>query len=281
MTELHIIESKRFKLDGGAMFGVVPKSMWNKLNPADENNMCSWALRSLLIKSGDRVILIDAGMGDKQSEKFMSHFGLHGDKDLISSIQAAGFSIDDITDVFLTHLHFDHVGGAVKKNETGELVPTFPNALYWTCKSHYESAVNPNERERASFLKENFIPLEEHGVLRFIDEYQNVEWIQGITVKFAYGHTHAMMMPVIPYKDSKVVYCADLLPSFFHIRMPYVMCYDIRPLKTMEEKRLFFDECIRENYTLFLEHDPINECCKIVKDDHGRYGGTTLRLSDI
>ncbi len=271
MRKLHIIEAGRFKLDGGAMFGVVPKKLWHKLNPADENNLCTWSLRCLLLETDERRILFDTGMGDKQDQRFRSHFQPHGDTDLMMALDQAGFSPTDITDVFLTHFHFDHVGGALKRTEGGNILPTFPNATYWSNAMHYDWAINPNYREKASFLKENFVPLKEQGLLKFIDVRQNIEWLEGIRVKFVYGHTEAMMIPIIPLADHQVVFCADLLPSSYHVRMPYVMAYDIRPLVTLKEKAAFFEEAIANDYTLFLEHDPVNTCCKIIKNERGRY----------
>jgi glyoxylase-like metal-dependent hydrolase (beta-lactamase superfamily II) len=270
MIALHSIIAGSFKLDGGAMFGVVPKVLWSKLNPPDENNLCTWALRCLLIDTGTRRILIDTGIGTKQDEKFMSHFKPSGHS-LHESLREKGFSSDDITDVFLTHLHFDHCGGALERDEDGKIVPAFANATYWTCKSHLEWALNPNARERASFLKENIVPLQEHGKLEFVPEGQGVEWMDGIHIRFGYGHTHAMMIPEISFNGKTVVFCADLLPSSFHIGMPYVMSYDVQPLITLQEKEAFFADCLAKDAILFLEHDPIHECLTLTQDDRGRY----------
>ena len=271
MIKLHAIDAGLFKLDGGAMFGVVPKILWNKLNPADEQNLCTWALRCLLVETDDRLILIDTGIGNKQDEKFLSLYHLHGEGDLLSSIENAGFKKSDITDVFLTHWHFDHCGGALTRDAAGHIVPEFENAKYWTCRSHYDWALNPNPRERASFIRDNIQPLEEAGVLHFVEENQNGRWIENISVFFAYGHTEAMMIPVIDTGDKKIAFMADLLPSSFHVRMPYVMGYDVRPLETLNDKRTFFEQAIAEDYYLFLEHDPVTECIKIGKNDRGRY----------
>jgi len=279
MKRFHIIDAGDFKLDGGAMFGVVPRRLWARLNPPDEDNLCTWTLRSLVVESGDRTILFDTGIGYKQGEKFRSHFYPSGG-DLVSSLHKKGFAPEDITDVFITHFHFDHVGGALEKNESGEIVPTFPNATYWSNQSHYDWAMEPNDRERASFLKENFVPLQELGILKMIPEINDVEWIEGIKIKFSYGHTHAMMVACIPTGEKTVVYCADLLPSAYHVRMPYVMSYDIRPLKTLSEKKEFFEEALENNYILFLEHDPHQECCTLTRDDKGRWGYTTTTLVD-
>ena len=235
---LYTINTGYFKLDGGAMFGVVPKSMWNKLNPADENNMCSWALRCLLIEDEGKLILIDNGMGDKQDEKFFGHYYLHGDDTLDKSLAQHGFTKDDITDVFLTHLHFDHCGGSIIRD--GEkLVPAFKNATYWSNKQHWEWATKPNDREKASFLKENILPIKESGQLKFITVTENDIGLTTVTplskkflVKTANGHTGGMMLPVIKYNDKTIVYMADLLPSVAHIPLPYVMAYDMFPLTT-------------------------------------------------
>lgn len=271
--KLHVIDTGKFKLDGGAMFGVVPKQMWKKLNPPDENNMCTWAMRCLLLETDNRKILFDTGMGNKQDAKFMSYFEPHGDTDLLGSLAKKGFLPEDITDVFLTHLHFDHCGGAVAMDRNGRYYPQFPNAEYWSTKEHYEWALRPNDREKASFLKENFVPLMEHGVLKFIDAEQDIDWLEGIRVKFMFGHTEAMMIPVIPTGNGRsVVFMADLLPSTAHIRMPYVMSYDIRPLQTLVEKESFFREATDQGHLLFMEHDPLNELCSIRLDEKGNSG---------
>lgn len=281
--KFHTIETGKFKLDGGAMFGVVPKKMWNKLNPADENNMCTWALRCLLVEHEDRVILVDTGMGNKQSDKFRSHFQPHGDSDLILSLKSKGFEPEDITDVILTHLHFDHVGGAVMYNNDNKLKPTFPRADYWSHKKHYNWALHPNMREKASFLKENFVPLEENGVLKLVDGDLEYKWMNRINFKFYYGHTEAMLIPEFEMDNGqKMIYMADLLPSTAHVRLPYVMSYDIRPLDTLDERKRFYDRAIDEKSFLFLEHDPFNEVFTISKDEKGRYGvGDILSLKDL
>jgi glyoxylase-like metal-dependent hydrolase (beta-lactamase superfamily II) len=270
--KIHIIESGMFKLDGGAMFGVVPKSMWNKLNPSDQNNMCSWAMRCLLIDTGKHVILVDTGIGHKQDDKFRSHFEPHGPYDLFTSIENAGYKPEDITDVFLTHLHFDHVGGAVKLDSAGKLVPTFPNATYWSNRKHWNWALNPNPREKASFLKENFLPLEEAGVVEFIDlnEAGETEWLEGIQIITVHGHTEAMMLLKVPYKNTYLYYCADLIPSSYHIGIPYVMSYDVRPLLTLTEKEKLLNEVLNNKGYLFFEHDPTVACTTITRHDSGR-----------
>ena len=270
--KIHVLNTGYFKLDGGAMFGVVPKSLWSRTNPADSNNMCSWALRSLLIEDGNRLMLIDTGMGDKQSEKFFSHYYLHGTDSLDKNLNKLGFSKDDITDVFLTHLHFDHCGGAIVwNNDKNGYRPNFKNAIYWSTENHWEWAVNPNGREKASFLKENIIPIQESGQLKFIQKKgeltKNV--FNNIDVLFVDGHTENMMIPHIQYQDKTLVFMADLLPSVGHIPLPYVMGYDTRPLTTLKEKAKFLNIAEKENYVLFFEHDSINECCTLKNTEKG------------
>lgn len=277
---LHIINAGNFKLDGGAMFGVVPKSIWNKLHPADENNMCSWSMRCLLIEDGDRLILIDNGMGDKQSEKFFGFYYLHGDDTLDGSLKRAGFSADDITDVILTHLHFDHCGGSVIFNEDGKPEMKFKNARYWSNKDHWEWATNPNPREKASFLKENILPIEEQGYLNFVNPKEDTPF-ENIRFIYADGHTEKQMIPVIKYGDKEIVFMADLLPSIHHIPLPYVMSYDVQPLVTMQEKEKFLKEAIERDYVLFLEHDPENECCNLKQTEKGVRVNETFPLSRI
>jgi glyoxylase-like metal-dependent hydrolase (beta-lactamase superfamily II) len=284
--KLYSINTGYFKLDGGAMFGVVPKSIWNNLNAADENNMCSWALRSLLIEDGDKLILIDTGMGDKQDAKFFGHYYLHGVDTLEKSLATYGFTNDDITDVFLTHLHFDHCGGAIKR-EGEKLVPAFKNATYWSNKNHWRTATNPNAREKASFLKENILPIEASGQLKFIEVAANINVLsptflsKNIFVKTAYGHTDAMMLPVIKYSDKIIVYMADLLPSIAHLPLPYVMGYDMFPLTTLNEKQQFLSEAVTNNYILFFEHDPVNECCTLQQTEKGIRQKDIFKLSEI
>jgi glyoxylase-like metal-dependent hydrolase (beta-lactamase superfamily II) len=277
---LHTINTGLFKLDGGAMFGVVPKSIWQRSNPADANNMCSWAMRCLLIEDGDRLILIDNGIGDKQDEKFMGHYYLHGDDTLDKSLAAKGFSRNDITDVFLTHLHFDHCGGSIVR-EGDKLRPAFKNAFYWSNAKHWDWAVNPNDREKASFLKENILPIQESGQLRFVEDQDGVLFHEGVQVRFAYGHTDAMMLPQIQYKDKTIVYVADLLPSVGHIPLPYVMAYDMFPLQTLKEKKAFLNEAADNNYILYLEHDPVNECCTLQQTEKGVRLDQTFDLASI
>ena len=261
------IHAGNFKLDGGAMFGVVPKSMWQKINPPDENNMCSWAMRCLLIQYQDRVILIDNGMGNKQDEKFFGHYYLHGEHNLEESLATNGFTKDDITDVFLTHLHFDHCGGSIIK-ENDQLVPAFKNAKYWSHSRHWQWAEHPNAREKASFLKENILPIRDSGQLRFVDAHA-AEFPSFIQVRLAFGHTEAMMLPQFTYKGRTILYMADLLPSVGHIPLPYVMAYDMQPLVTLQEKQSYLQEAAENNYVLFLEHDVVNECCTVQMTEKG------------
>ena len=277
--KLYTIDTGFFKLDGGAMFGVVPKSIWNKLNPSDENNMCNWALRCLLVESGDRLILVDNGIGDKQDAKFFSHYFLHGEATLEKSLKKHGFSSDDITDVFLTHLHFDHCGGSIKTRSEGGYETAFKNATYWSNEAHWKWATEPNPREKASFLKENILPIKESGQLKFTTE--GAEIIPGFSVKYMNGHTEGMMLPVISYKNRKVVYVADLLPSVAHIPVPYVMAYDTRPLLTMQEKAPFMKEAAENNYVFFFEHDPVFECCNLQMTEKGVRAGETFALSEL
>jgi len=271
--KVSFVQAGLFKLDGGAMFGVVPKRMWQKLNPSDENNMCTWSMRCLLIETGDKKILVDTGMGSKQDAKFRSHFEPHGDFSLDSSLEELMLKAEDITDVFLTHLHFDHVGGALSKTESGELYPTFPNATYHTNETHYNWAMNPNARERASFLKENFVELKNLGILNFIDvkhDTQAFNWLPGIDLQLYYGHTHGMMGLHIDVEGKQLKYIADLMPSSFHVGLPYVMSYDIDPLKSIEEKKAFHNRVLHENALILFEHDPINSSATLKSNEKGR-----------
>ena len=277
---LYTIDTGLFKLDVGAMFGVVPKSIWQKSNPADERNLCTWAMRCLLIEDGNRLILIDNGIGNKQDAKFLDHYYLHGEETLDSSLAVKGFHRDDITDVFLTHLHFDHCGGSIVR-EGDQLVPAFKNAQYWSNEKHWEWATKPNDRERASFLKENILPIAESGQLKFIEDKDGVQFHDGIQIRFAYGHTDAMMLPQIQYKEKTIVYMADLLPSTGHIPLPYIMAYDMFPLTTLHEKKAFLQEATDKNYILYLEHDPVNECCTLQQTEKGVRLHETFKLTDI
>lgn len=276
---LYPVETGNFKLDGGAMFGVVPKSLWNRTNPADSNNMIDIAARSLLIEDGNRLILIDTGMGNKQSEKFFGHYHRWGNFSLDSSLQELGFHRDDVTDVFMTHLHFDHCGGSIQwnKNRTG-YEPAFKNAAFWTNKAHWEWATSPNAREKASFLKENLLPMEQSGQLKFIARGQKSYLEQselGFGILFVDGHTEKQMLPHITYKGKTLVFVADLIPTAGHIPLPYVMGYDTRPLLTLKEKARFLENAVGKNLLLFFEHDANNQLCSLKNTEKG------VRLNDL
>jgi glyoxylase-like metal-dependent hydrolase (beta-lactamase superfamily II) len=279
VMKLHVIHTGFFKLDGGAMFGVVPKTIWQRLNPADENNLCTWAMRCLLVEAEGRLILIDTGIGDKQDEKFFSHYHLHGSNDIEGSLRQAGFSPDDVTDVILTHLHFDHCGGAVKRSGD-QFVLTFPQATYWSNAAHYAWAINPNAREKASFLKENILPIEESGQLRFIDPALPAPF-PGIEIMYVSGHTEKMMLPKIHVNGKVICYMADLIPSTGHIPLPYIMSYDTRPLLTLEEKAQFLKEAADRQYILFFEHDPVHECCTVQHTKKGIRLDRTFTLEEV
>lgn len=282
MMKLHVIHTGMFKLDGGAMFGVVPKSIWSRTNPSDENNLCSWAMRCLLIEDGNQLILIDNGIGDKQSEKFFSHYHLFGDFSLKASLKLAGFYPDEITDVFHTHLHFDHCGGGVKKmrseKETFKL--TFKNARYWSNHEHWLWATQPNAREKASFLRENILPIQESGHLAFIDIGETSPF-PSFDIIYVNGHTEKQMLPRIKYKDKYIVFAADLLPSTGHIPLPYVMGYDVRPLITLEEKEKFLKEAVEKDYIIYFEHDPEIECATLKNTEKGVRIDRTFALKEI
>ncbi|MDO9156306.1 MBL fold metallo-hydrolase [Sediminibacterium sp.] len=288
--KLYSINHSFFKLDGGAMYGVVPKSLWNKLNPADENNLCNWALRSLLIQDENKLILIDTGMGFKQDEKFFGHYGMSGTIELDAELAQLGFSRNDITDVFHTHLHFDHCGGSIERLNN-QLVPYFPTATYWSNPIHWDWAVNPNDREKASFLKDNILPIQASGQLKMIDapanEFTNegllekVEFTNNISIRFVNGHTKSMMLPQINYNGKTIVYMADLLPSASHIPLPYIMGYDMFPLTTLKEKKTFLQEAAERGYILFFEHDPSIECCTVHQTEKGIRMNQAIRLTDL
>lgn len=276
---LHAIEAGKFKLDGGAMFGVVPKTIWNKTNPADENNLIDIAARCLLIEKSNQLILIDTGMGNKQSEKFYSYYSLWGDDSLEKSLNQKGFSTSDVTDVFMTHLHFDHCGGTIQhnKDKTG-FEPAFKNAKFWSNQNHWNWATQPNAREKASFLKENIIPMEESGQLTFIKQPVDY-WVKnsplGFDIFFADGHTEKMMLPVIDFNGKKIAFMADLLPTAGHIPLPYVMGYDTRPLLTLPEKAYFLEWAAVNNVYLFLEHDAYNQIITVEQTEKG------VRLKEV
>ncbi len=266
--KLTTINTGLFKLDGGAMFGVVPKSIWNKLNPADSNNMCTWAMRCLLIEENDKLILIDTGIGNKQDKKFLDYFYLHGEDTLEKSIINAGYSPDEVTDVILTHLHFDHCGGALKlSDDKSHAIPFFKNATFWSNQAHWDWATKPNPREKASFLKENILPIHESGQLKFIENgITPFSFMDFIMVD---GHTEKQMLPIIQYKNETILFAADLIPSVGHIPIPYVMSYDTKPLLTMQEKEQVLKRAFENKYTLFLEHDPVIECCSLIQTERG------------
>ena len=280
---LYPVNAGNFKLDGGAMFGAVPKTIWSKTNPADQNNLIDIAARCLLIEDGKRLILIDSGMGNKQSEKFFSYYSLWGEDTLERSIKKVGFSIDDVTDVFFTHLHFDHCGGAIKRSGSG-FEPVFKNAIYWTNKKHWDWAINPNKREVASFLKENLLPIEETGGLNFIPtsrrQFSFVDEL-GFEVFYADGHTEKQMLPIISHKGQKIAFAGDLIPTAGHVPLPYVMGYDVRPLTTLKEKDLFLNYAADNNVLLLLEHDSVNEVVSLKRTEKGVRVNQTLKCDAI
>jgi glyoxylase-like metal-dependent hydrolase (beta-lactamase superfamily II) len=272
MVKIHTIVAGKFKLDGGAMFGVVPKSMWAKLNEPDDNNMCTWAMRCLLVQDGDRNILIDTGIGLKQDPKFRSHFSPENITTFDDELAAIGLKSDDITDVLLTHLHFDHCGGALKLDDNNNIVPTFANAKVWSNDYHYKWATKPNDREKASFLKENIAPLRDMNLLHLIDVQDGILFSDHINLDFVYGHTGAMMIPTIRLDNGRsIIFCADLLPSHCHISMPYVMAYDVQPLLTLQEKAVLFEKAANDHTCLYLEHDKDHAAISIAKNENGRY----------
>ena len=278
--ELFTVDTGFFKLDGGAMFGVVPKSIWSRTNPSDENNLCNWAMRCLLVSDGDRLVLIDNGIGDKQDARFFSHYYLHGEASLAKSLQQLGVHPTDITDVFLTHLHFDHCGGSVEYGSHGQYELTFPRATYWSNEDHWNWATVPNPREKASFLEENILPLQEHGAIKFL-ELAKKSFFPGFDFLTMDGHTDKQMLPKIQYKGRTLVFMADLLPSVGHLPLAYVMGYDTRPLLTIQEKQLFLEEAAQEQYVLFLEHDSVNECCTVKMTEKGVRVDQTFRLDEL
>jgi len=278
--QLYSIPTGNLKLDGGAMFGVVPKVLWSKKYPADENNLINLAMRCLLVVDGDRKILIDNGIGDKQDEKFTKHYYLNGEDTLEKSLAKHGFTKEDITDMVLTHLHFDHTGGSIEWNaDKSKLIPAFKNATYWVSKAQWEWATHPNMREKASFLGENILPMEESGQLKVVEE--EGELFPGFHIKFFNGHTNGQMIPHIGYKGKTVVFMADLLPSTAHIPIPWVMAYDTRPLLTLNEKETFFKDALENDYVLFFEHDIFNECCTLQATDRGPKVKETFLLEEL
>ena len=277
--KLYPIETGNLKLDGGAMFGVVPKVLWSKVYPADGNNLSNWAMRCLLVVDGDRRVLIDNGIGNKQDEKWLSHYYLNGDDTLESSLEKAGFSKEDITDVILTHMHFDHCGGSVEGNAEEGYRLAFPNATYWTSKQQYQWATNPNRREKASFLKENILPIEESGHLKLIEE--EGEFIPNITIKLYSGHTDGQVIPHIKVNGKTVVFMADLMPAAAHVPMPWVMAYDTRPLLTLKDRERFYKEALENDYILFFEHDIYHEAGTLKETPKGVRIGKTGKLSEF
>jgi glyoxylase-like metal-dependent hydrolase (beta-lactamase superfamily II) len=277
--KLHTIDTGLFKLDGGAMFGVVPRSMWERLTTPDSKGMCTWAMRCMLIEDGNKLILIDCGLGNKQDEKFFSHYEPHGEDTLTKSLNKLGFTESDITDVLLTHLHFDHCGGAIKR-EGDKLIPAFSNATYWSNEKHWDWAIHPNAREKASFLKENILPIQESGQLKFVEDGSTAIH-PSVLIKTVSGHTESMLIPHISYKDNTIVYAADLFPSRWHIPIPYVMAYDTRPLLTLEEKLAFLPNAAENNYLLFFEHDPSVELCSLQATERGVKEKECFRLAEI
>jgi glyoxylase-like metal-dependent hydrolase (beta-lactamase superfamily II) len=277
VSPIHI---SNFMLDGGAMFGVIPKSLWSRKYPSNENNLINMSLRSLLVDNGEHLILIDNGYGDKQDEKFFKHTHLNGGDGLINGIKKAGYKPEDITDVFLTHLHSDHCGGGVRRNESGtgfEL--TFPNADYWVSRSQWEWAINPNIREASSFLEENLLPMMDSGHLRFVDN--DGKLFKGFSVRTVNGHTPGQLIPIIDYKDTRIVFGADLIPTMAHIPLLWNMSYDIDQLATIEEKKSLVKECLDNNYIIFFEHDAYVECCTLKDTPKGVMGDKTLEISDL
>ena len=282
---LYPINAGNFKLDGGAMFGAVPKTIWNKTNPADSKNLIDISARCLLIEDGERLILIDTGMGNKQSDKFFGYYSLWGKDTLEGSLKKAGFSVEDVTDVFFTHLHFDHCGGAIKRNSSAKgFEEVFKNAVFWTNRGHWDWALNPNKREVASFLKENLLPIEQSGRLKFVSAKSGIISFAselGFDIFYADGHTEKQMIPIISYKGQKIAFTADLVPTAGHVPLPYVMGYDIRPLTTLKEKDFFLNYAVDNNILLCLEHDSVNEILSLKKTDKGVRINNLLKCNDV
>jgi len=286
--QVYSIETGKFKLDGGAMFGVVPKSIWNRTNPSDENNLCTWSLRCLLVIDGDRKILIDTGMGNKQDAKFFGHYHPHETVSLSTALKNINFTPEEITDVLITHLHFDHVGGAILKDKD-QYLPTFPNATYWVSEPQWNWALHPNKREKASFLAENILPIQTAKQLKLITpplftsktQLQEIYFSPSVSCYVVNGHTQGMLIPKITFNNHTLVFVADLLPSVGHIPLPFIMGYDVQPLITLEEKEIFLNEAEKNNYTLFFEHDPQNECCNLIKTDKGVRANQLFKLNQL
>lgn len=278
--KIHAIDTGLFKLDGGAMFGVVPKTIWNKINPADANNLCTWAMRCMLIEDGNRLILIDNGIGNKQDEKFFGHYDLDRTHSLELSLNKLGFTFSDVTDMVLTHLHFDHCGGSIVRTAENSYQTAFPNATYYVAANQWETAVNPNPREKASFLKENILPIQESGQLKLLtSESSNIH--DNIRMRFVNGHTDSMMLPEITVNGHTIVFMADLMPSVGHIKPAWVMAYDVRPLDTMKEREAFNQEAIDKNFVLFFEHDHVNECATLHMTEKGIVVKETFSLNSL
>ncbi len=277
--KLHKIETGNFMTDGGATFGVVPKVMWEKQYPCDEENYCNLSMRSLLVHTGDRRVLIDTGMGNKQGKKFYSYYKLNGEETLTGSLKKAGYLPEEITDVILTHLHFDHCGGHVEKDDDGNLSLLFPNAIHWVAKAQWENYLNPNIREGSVYFPENMLPVEKAGKLKIIDN--DGEYIPGIEFRIFNGHTPGMIVPVIYYNNIKIVYVADLIPVAANIPLAWVSAYDMLPLASMNEKEQFLNEAVENEYILFFEHDILNECCSLKKTEKGVLVDKTFALSEM
>lgn len=275
---LCVIDAGTFKVDGGAMFGVVPKVLWGKLVASDAQNLTRWAMRSLLVETGDRRVLIDAGVGTKQGQRFLRRYHVDGPSDMAEAVRAAGFEPGDITDVILTHLHFDHVGGAVRQGADGG-VPVFPRATYWATELQWRNAVSPNARERASFLPENFLPLEAAGQLRFWDEQAAV--LDGIDALVSDGHTVGQIIPRVRLGERTVIFAADLVPSRWHVPLPYIMAYDINPVRLLEEKAALLQDAADNGHVLFFEHDPDVECCTVKHTGKGIQVDRTFALAAL
>ena len=276
--EIHKLETGNLKLDGGAMFGVVPKSLWQKVYPADEKNLITLSMRSLLVIDGNQKIIIDTGIGDKQDEKFFSHYYLSGEDTLSGSLEKTGIREEEITDVILTHLHFDHCGGAVRKGDDGNLMLAFPNAMYHVSKTQWNAAVSPNAREKASFLRENILPIKENNRLSYIDDGKHIS--KNVRIQLFHGHTAGQAVPFIHFHDHTLVYIADVIPAVANIPLAWITAYDMEPSRALEEKEQFLNEAADNNYTLFFEHDIYNECCTVMHTEKGARLNEAFTLSE-